>query len=262
MTKKKLPPKYQEWIDARKAHKLSHAHIAMARELGMTPKSLRKLNSGRHHAWKLPLPQYLAECYEKRFGKTRPDEVLTIEQIAAEKKKRELERKAQKQAKKAELAETSEAQPQLEDPEPKEIPIEKTEVASKPSKPKASTDPRYHPILYTKAEKRKMRHLGGLLYTRNLDAALGRLRERFEAWHDGDIDGFELSEDIHHFYTGPSRELYKRFAHASTSCIENEIARGLYEEVLPWEEIPEEMVPRFEALVEGLRRWDEEEIPF
>lgn len=35
--KKQLSPKYQVWIDARKRHNLSHAHIQMARELGMNP---------------------------------------------------------------------------------------------------------------------------------------------------------------------------------------------------------------------------------
>jgi hypothetical protein len=32
---KKLPPKYQVWVDARKRYHLSHAQIQMARELGL-----------------------------------------------------------------------------------------------------------------------------------------------------------------------------------------------------------------------------------
>jgi hypothetical protein len=40
--KDKIPEKYRVWIDARKKHKLSHAHIQMARELGMNPKKIRK----------------------------------------------------------------------------------------------------------------------------------------------------------------------------------------------------------------------------
>ena len=41
--KKNLSPKYQVWIDARKRFHLSHAHIQMAREIGLNPKKLGKL---------------------------------------------------------------------------------------------------------------------------------------------------------------------------------------------------------------------------
>jgi len=40
--KKKIPDSYQIWIDARKRYHLSHAHIQMARELGMNPKEVRQ----------------------------------------------------------------------------------------------------------------------------------------------------------------------------------------------------------------------------
>ena len=35
----------QAWIDARKRHGLSHAEVQMARELGMNPENLRKLDN-------------------------------------------------------------------------------------------------------------------------------------------------------------------------------------------------------------------------
>ena len=35
--KKKMPEKYQIWIEARRRYHLSHAHIQMARELGLNP---------------------------------------------------------------------------------------------------------------------------------------------------------------------------------------------------------------------------------
>ena len=61
MTKKaKIPDKYQVWIDVRKRYHLSHAHIQMARELGMNPTSIeRKQNKEtfnhletKPHAWR------------------------------------------------------------------------------------------------------------------------------------------------------------------------------------------------------------------
>ena len=36
--KKKIPEKYQIWIDLRKRYHLSHAQIQMAREMGMNPR--------------------------------------------------------------------------------------------------------------------------------------------------------------------------------------------------------------------------------
>ena len=47
----KIPEKLRVWIDARKRHGLSHAHIQMARELGMNPKSLGKLDNHRQEPW-------------------------------------------------------------------------------------------------------------------------------------------------------------------------------------------------------------------
>jgi hypothetical protein len=42
MTKLRIPSDLQAWIDARKRHRLSHAVVQMARELGMNPKNLGK----------------------------------------------------------------------------------------------------------------------------------------------------------------------------------------------------------------------------
>lgn len=50
---KKLNQKLQAWIEARQRHRLSHAQVQMARELGMNPATL---------------------------GKTAPDNVMSIEE--------------------------------------------------------------------------------------------------------------------------------------------------------------------------------------
>ena len=93
---KQLSPKYQLWIDARKRHKLSHAHIQMARELGMNPKKFGKLDNHKQEPWKAPLPIFIEDLYFKRFGKDMPENVRSIEQIVKDKKKKQLERKQRK----------------------------------------------------------------------------------------------------------------------------------------------------------------------
>ncbi len=43
----------------------------MARELGMNPNMLGKLDNHKQEPWKAPLPVFIEDCYEKRFGKRR-----------------------------------------------------------------------------------------------------------------------------------------------------------------------------------------------
>ena len=82
MSSGRLPERLQVWIDARKRHHLSHAHVQMARELGMNPKKLDKLDDQGQEPWKLPLPAFIEHLYFKRFGKRRPDVVVSIEERA------------------------------------------------------------------------------------------------------------------------------------------------------------------------------------
>ena len=91
-----IPPGLQPWIDARQRFRLSHAHVQMARELGMNAKKLAKLANHDQESWKLPLPQFIAALYLKRFGRAAPDTVGTIEEIAAAKQAKTQRRKAGK----------------------------------------------------------------------------------------------------------------------------------------------------------------------
>jgi len=91
---KAIPEKYQAWIDARKKYHLSHAHVQMARELGLNPKKLGKLANHKQEPWKAPLPVFIEELYFKRFGKARPDEVRSIEHILAERDQKKARRTA------------------------------------------------------------------------------------------------------------------------------------------------------------------------
>ncbi len=80
MAKKKKPnQKLQAWIDARKRHRLSHFQVQMARELGMNPSKLGKLDNHDQEPWKMPLRKYIEHLYFKRLGKEHPDVVVSIE---------------------------------------------------------------------------------------------------------------------------------------------------------------------------------------
>ena len=84
MTKKqRIPHKFHPWIAARKKFGLSDAHIQMARELGLSPKRFANYADRENKPWKLPLPEFIEVQYQQKFGKDRPDEVTSIEEMAA-----------------------------------------------------------------------------------------------------------------------------------------------------------------------------------
>lgn len=108
MTKKnRIPHKFHPWIAVRNKFKLSDAHVQMARELGLSPKRFDSMANHKNQSWKLPLPEYIEALYEKAHGKTRPDVVQSIEEMAAQHMAR---REAKKAAKAAEIAEEASAE--------------------------------------------------------------------------------------------------------------------------------------------------------
>jgi hypothetical protein len=99
--KPSIPSELVPWIEARRRHSLSHAHIQMARELGMNPRKFGKINNHRQEPWKAPLPVFIESIYFKRFNKEQPDEIRSIEEIAAARVAKRQARKLAKQARKA-----------------------------------------------------------------------------------------------------------------------------------------------------------------
>ena len=91
----RLPRGLQDWVDARRRHGLSHAHVQMARELGMNPWELGKIDNHRQEPWKDPSPVLLERLYSKRFGRPRPEHVRSIEEaVSCQKAKKAAKRAA------------------------------------------------------------------------------------------------------------------------------------------------------------------------
>lgn len=83
-----IPAKLKPWVEARKRYHLSHAHVQMARELGINPKKLGSMANHKQESWKMPLLQFLEYAYEKRFSRKLPQDVRSIEKREAERRKR------------------------------------------------------------------------------------------------------------------------------------------------------------------------------
>ena len=88
--------KKKKWIVAQKKHRLSDTHVQMARELGLNPDKLGKIDNHRQEPWKAPLPEFIEEIFYKRFKKERPDVVKPLKQIL---KEQEIKTKTKKQEK-------------------------------------------------------------------------------------------------------------------------------------------------------------------
>ena len=98
--KKRIPDKYQIWIDVRKRYRLSDAHIQMVRELGMNSKKFGKIANEKQEPWKAPLPAFIEHIYLKRFGRDRPADVKSIEEVFRAKEKKKEERRKKKELQK------------------------------------------------------------------------------------------------------------------------------------------------------------------
>ena len=92
----RIPTKLKPWFEARRRFKLSHAHTQMARELGMNPRKLGSLADGGQEPWKLPLPEFIVECYRKSFGRSEPEHVRSLEEVVQAEEKRRKEKEARK----------------------------------------------------------------------------------------------------------------------------------------------------------------------
>lgn len=97
----RMPEGLQAWMGARRRFRLSHAQVQMAGELGLNPKKLGKIANHDQEPWKAPLPRFIETLYQKRFGKTGPDRVRSLEERAMEihmRKEAKRERKRLKRA--------------------------------------------------------------------------------------------------------------------------------------------------------------------
>jgi hypothetical protein len=91
-----IPSKLQPWFEVRQRFRLSDAHIQMARELGLNPRKFGSLADRQQEPWKRPLAEFIAHCYSKRFGRTTPEHVQSLEEVVKRAEARRGERRERK----------------------------------------------------------------------------------------------------------------------------------------------------------------------
>ena len=101
MKKRKRSAQFDVWIEARQRFHLSDAQVQMARELGLNPTKFGKLANHKQEPWKAPLPEFIESLYLKRFGKTAPDNVVSVEHSRQEQARKQEAKRQRKLARRA-----------------------------------------------------------------------------------------------------------------------------------------------------------------
>ena len=94
----------EKWMVAQKRHRLSDKQVQMARDLGLNPDKLGKIDILKQEAWKAPLPQFIESNYFKRFERENPETVKPLKQIMAEMEVKKKQQKAKKEERRKQRA--------------------------------------------------------------------------------------------------------------------------------------------------------------
>jgi hypothetical protein len=91
-----------------------------------------------------------------------------------------------------------------------------------------------------------LRDLAGLAYRRELGNELAKLEMDFTRWRSGEIDPFELSDRIHRFHDGVSRDLYVTYRDIPPL---RTVPRAIACQVIDRTEVPVEILEELEQII-------------
>jgi hypothetical protein len=100
--------------------------------------------------------------------------------------------------------------------------------------------------LETKANRKRLRELSAVAHVRELSAELAKVEEDFARWRRGEIDPFELSDRIHRFHDGASRDIYVAYRDSRPY---QSVARAVADRILDRTEIPSDILPALETVI-------------
>lgn len=107
---------------------------------------------------------------------------------------------------------------------------------------------------WSKKQRRELTNLQGIAWERELAAALQVLRGDFAAWERGEISAFDLSDRIHEYHNGKSRELFNRYSDSLNDFV---ILRAIASGVIAESELSNELHEYLsDDIVEVRKRWN------
>ena len=96
----------------------------------------------------------------------------------------------------------------------------------------------------------ELRKLAGVAYRRELDQELRGLWGWFERWKTDEVDCFELSDKIHEFHDGISRQLFVLYGRLKPDMA---VGRAVARDLLSIDEVPSEILTEVESKIESFR---------
>ena len=107
-------------------------------------------------------------------------------------------------------------------------------------------------IKITKKQRKQIGELLELAYMRELSKALGKLETDFSRWRAGEIDAFELDEQIHEHHQGSSRKIWKLYG--STSDWDIALPGAIFRGALSVEDFPKDLWDAIGLRIEELKK--------
>ncbi len=99
----------------------------------------------------------------------------------------------------------------------------------------------------SKRTKRLLREQAAIAHERELKRALASLAEAFHRWENGDLSTCALSNLIHEYHDGPSRQLFLQYRHP---LHDSAVARAIATGVLDRKEVPAEVMDHLARAIE------------
>ena len=100
----------------------------------------------------------------------------------------------------------------------------------------------------SKKQKKHLQELAGHCYELEMSEALSDLFDYFQKWKTGEIDVWDLNENIHHHHDYRARDLYKFYEVLRNP--QNAVARGVSRGIINLDDIQKDCHPFVEKLVE------------
>jgi len=94
------------------------------------------------------------------------------------------------------------------------------------------------PATAEQQRRKKTRELVATAYLRELTTALTALATRVDAWRAGKIDVFQLNEEVHAYYSGTARNLWKKYNMPADALLTLLVAGG----VIHKDEVPADLL--------------------
>ena len=101
--------------------------------------------------------------------------------------------------------------------------------------------------MYTKSVRKKLSQLAGLAYERELGKNLEKLLGHFEEWKKGKLESSELSDLIHKFHNGASRDVYLKYQHLDKDAL---VAAAFVSGLISEEELTEPIKEQIKSRIE------------